>query len=88
MPQSSTAGPENGGRAAYDGANRRKGAKVHMTVDTLGYLLSPHVMPADVQDRARVAELVEPCNRRRSNPLAETAPERFIVPHQYTLQPP
>ena len=55
--------PESGGRTAYDGAKRRKGSKVHMAVDTLGHLLSLHVTPANVQDRARVAELVESVQR-------------------------
>ena len=30
--------PESGARAGYDGAKRRKGAKVHAAVDTLGHL--------------------------------------------------
>lgn len=29
--------PESGDRAGYDGAKRRKGSKVHLAVDTLGY---------------------------------------------------
>ncbi len=49
--------PESGARAAYDGAKRRKGAKVHAAVDTLGHLLALHVTPADAQDRAEVATL-------------------------------
>lgn len=49
--------PESGGRAAYDGAKRRKGAKVHAAVDTLGHLLALCVTPADAQDRAQVAAL-------------------------------
>jgi hypothetical protein len=32
--------PESGARAAYDGAKRRKGSKVHIAVDTLGHLLA------------------------------------------------
>ena len=55
--------PESGGRAGYDGAKRRKGSEVHMAVDTLGHLLALHVTPADVQDRARVAELAEAVQR-------------------------
>src|SRR5579862_4754420 len=42
--------PENGARAGYDGAKRRKGSKVHVAVDTLGQLLALHVMPANEQD--------------------------------------
>jgi transposase len=49
--------PESGGRAGYDGAKRRKGSKVHMAVDTLGYLLAVHVTPANEQDRAQVQQL-------------------------------
>jgi len=49
--------PESGGRAGDDGAKRRKGAKVHAAVDTLGHLLALHVTPADAQDRAQVADL-------------------------------
>ena len=49
--------PESGARAGWDGAKRRKGAKVHLAVDTLGHLLALHVTPANEQDRAQVAEL-------------------------------
>jgi transposase len=49
--------PESGARAAYDGAKRRKGSKVHAVVDTLGHLLALHVTPGDEQDRAQVGEL-------------------------------
>lgn len=49
--------PESGARAGYDGAKRRKGAKVHAAVDTLGHLLALHVTPADAQDRAQVGVL-------------------------------
>lgn len=51
--------PESGARAAYDGAKRRKGSKVHIAVDTLGQLLTLIVTPADAQDRAQVATLAE-----------------------------
>ena len=49
--------PESGARAGYDGAKKRKGAKVHAAVDTLGHLLALVVTPADEQDRAQVKEL-------------------------------
>ena len=49
--------PESGSRAGYDGAKRRKGAKLHLAVDTLGHLLAAHVTPADQQDRAQVERL-------------------------------
>jgi transposase len=51
--------PESGGRAGYDGAKRKKGAKVHAAVDTLGHLLALHVTPANEQDRAQVERLAE-----------------------------
>ncbi len=49
--------PESGDRAAYDGAKRRKGSKVHIAVDTLGHLLALVVTPANAQDRAQVEAL-------------------------------
>ncbi len=49
--------PESGARAAYDGAKRRRGSKVHIAVDTLGHLLALLVTPANEQDRAQVTEL-------------------------------
>ena len=49
--------PESGGRAAYDGAKRRKGSKTHIAVDTLGNLLAVLVTPANEQDRAQVGAL-------------------------------
>ena len=51
--------PESGHRAAYDGAKRKKGSKVHMAVDTLGHLLTLHVAPADEQDRAHVKQVAK-----------------------------
>lgn len=49
--------PESGGHAGYDGAKRRKGSKVHVAIDTLGYLLALLVTPANEQDRAQVGAL-------------------------------
>lgn len=51
--------PESGGedRAGYDGAKRRKGSKTHLAVDTLGYLLTLVVTPANEQERAQVEAL-------------------------------
>ena len=49
--------PESGARAAYAGAKRRKGSKVHIAVDTLGHLLALHVTAASEQEGAQVAEL-------------------------------
>src|SRR6202045_2518829 len=51
--------PESGARAGYDGAKRRKGAKVHAAVDTLGNLLALHVTAANQQDRVQVEKLAE-----------------------------
>jgi transposase len=51
--------PESGKRAGYDGAKRKNGSKVHMAVDTLGYLLSLHVTAANEQDRAQVGKLAK-----------------------------
>ena len=48
---------ESGSRAGYDGAKRKKGSKVHLAVDTLGYLPSLHVTSANEQDRGRVEQL-------------------------------
>jgi len=51
--------PESGKQAGYDGAKRKKGSKVHMAVDTLGYLLSLHVTAASEQDREQVGKLAK-----------------------------
>jgi transposase len=49
--------PESGQRAGYDGYKRKKGSKVHIAVDTLGFLLVAKVTPANEQERAQVKEL-------------------------------
>jgi lipid-binding SYLF domain-containing protein/transposase len=49
--------PESGTRAGYDGAKRRWGSKVHMAVDTLGYLLALHATAASEQNRSHVTAL-------------------------------
>ena len=49
--------PESGSRAGYDGAKRRRGSKVHMAVDILGYVLAAHVTAANEQDRSPVRAL-------------------------------
>jgi transposase len=51
--------PESGSRAGWDGHKRRRGSKVHLAVDTLGYLLTLLVTPANEQERAQVAQLTE-----------------------------
>jgi hypothetical protein len=52
--------PENGPRAGYGGATRKRGSQVHLAVETLGHLLAWHVTAADEQGRADVAQLAEP----------------------------
>lgn len=51
--------PESGHRAGYDGAKRKRGSKVHMSVDTLGHLLALHVTAASEQDRTQVEQLAQ-----------------------------
>ncbi len=51
--------PESGPRAGYDGAKRKRGAKLHMAVDTLGHLWALHVTPANVDDHAEVGRLAD-----------------------------
>jgi transposase len=51
--------PESGSRAGWDGHKRKRGSKVHLAVDTLGYLLTLLVTPANEQERAQVAQLSE-----------------------------
>jgi transposase len=51
--------PESGERAGYDGYKRKKGSKIHLAVDTLGFLLAAHVTPANEQERAQVKKLAE-----------------------------
>lgn len=51
--------PESGARAGYDGYKRKKGSKVHAAVDTLGHLLALKVTPANEQERAQVADLIQ-----------------------------
>ena len=51
--------PESGERAAYDGAKRKKGSKLHLAVDTLGHLLALHVTPANADDRAEVGRMAK-----------------------------
>jgi transposase len=50
---------ESGSRAGWDGHKRKRGSKVHLAVDTLGYLLMLLVTPANEQERAQVAQLTE-----------------------------
>ena len=49
---------ESGPRSGYDGHKKRKGAKVHLAVDTLGHLRATHVSAANGNERAHVEELL------------------------------
>jgi transposase len=51
--------PESGARAGFDPVKRRKGTKMHLAVDTLGYSLAMESSPADEQDRTHAAPLIE-----------------------------
>lgn len=51
--------PESGARAGYDAGKQVKGSKIHTAVDTLGFLLSLVVTPANEQDRDQVAQLTQ-----------------------------
>lgn len=59
--------PESGERAGYDGHKRKKGSKIHMAVDTLGYLLALEVTPANEQERAQVQQLAEEVQEATQN---------------------
>lgn len=48
---------ESDERAGYDGGKRKKGSKIYMAVDTLGYLLALHVTPASAEGRGEVKRL-------------------------------
>jgi transposase len=51
--------PESGRRAGWDGHKSVRSSKLHLAVDTLGPLLALPITPANVDDRAAVAELAE-----------------------------
>lgn len=55
--------PENGGRAGYDGAKRRKGSKIHATVDALGHVVTLRVTPGNEQDREPLYDLCREVQR-------------------------
>jgi len=75
--------PESGHRAGYDGAKRKNGSKVHMAVDTLGYLLTLHVAPADEQDRARVGQVAKDIQK-----VTDDSVELAYVDQGYTGEAP
>jgi transposase len=51
--------PESGARAGDDGDKRQKGSKGPIAVDTLGHLRALKGTPANEQERAPVADLIE-----------------------------
>jgi len=51
--------PESGAQAGFDRHKHRKGSKIHMVVDTLGFLLTLHVTPANEQELAQVGLLAQ-----------------------------
>ena len=51
--------PESGSEAAYNGAKRKSGMKIHAVVDTLGHLMALCVSAGNVDGRAAVWELCE-----------------------------
>ena len=55
--------PESGARAGYDGYKRKRGAKLHAAVDTLGHLLACLVTPANAQERDQVTALARAVQR-------------------------
>ena len=59
-PQST---PESGRRAGYDGAERKRGSKVHIGVGTPGHLPTLRVTGADQRDRAQVKALAKGLQR-------------------------
>lgn len=75
--------PESGHRAAYDGAKRKKGSKVHVAVDTLGHLLALRVTSADQQDRAQVKQLA-----RQVQKVTGRSVELAFVDQGYTGEQP
>ena len=51
-------GIESGARWGDDGHKRKKGAKMHVAVDTLGHLLAAHASAANENERLHVAQLL------------------------------
>jgi transposase len=61
--------PESGSRGGYDGHKRKKGSKVHLAVDPLGYLLGLSVPPANEQERTQVDELARQVQEVTGDPI-------------------
>ena len=75
--------PESGDRAGYDGAKRKKGSKIHISVDTLGHLLTLHVTPADEQDRTQVKKIAQQVQK-----VTDKSVELIYVDQGYTGEKP
>src|SRR3954452_23919716 len=71
--------PESGGRAAWDGHKRTRGAKLPMAVDRLGHLLALHVTPADADDRSAVETLALAVQDSQSSALVLAIEGRFLL---------
>lgn len=71
--------PESGWRAGFDPAKTRRGSKVHLAVDPLGYLLALLVTPANEQERHQVAELAKQVQAAPGDSV-----ERAFVDQAYT----
>jgi len=71
--------PESSWRAGFDPAKSRRGSKVHLAVDTLGYLLALLVTPANEQERQQVAELAKQVQEATGDSV-----ERTFVDQAYT----
>ena len=54
-----TSSCESGPRASYDGAKKRKGSKIHITVNTLEHLLALNVTPANERGNSQVGALCQ-----------------------------
>ena len=79
--------PENGG-AGYDGYKRKKGSKIHLAVDTLGYLLALKVTPANEQERQEMTGLpAEVQAVTGENVKVEAAKKGFVLlPRRWVVE--
>ena len=80
--------PESGARAAYDGAKRKKGSKLHLAVDTLGHLLALYVTPANADDAPRSAGSPRPFRPRRAKASRSPSSTRDTRARSQRRRPP
>ncbi len=59
MFQFASSTPESGSSAAYNGAKKNSGLKIHAVVDTFSHLMALRASAGNVDDRAAVWELCE-----------------------------